>query len=463
MALFVDEQVIEERENKQFIQMINEAYFGRTPGITRCFNAFCDFRNKYLRSNKVGQTIVSITNLTADHDKDLHRFCNEMERQFGFDSFFLVIENSATVNAYTYPIMFGAGDKDPKKNLIIDKEGYHFKKELKMSGIVCIYTSLLFNIDFSNEEMFAIILHEVGHNFQSYINGSVRSLDVVYKILYIYETILYTLINLGQGDIEYAISKISELFMISKPTHSVFFKAYNKLTSNENMINLYSYFNFVKGLISVPTALIQGILMVPLIPIQGIMIGISAVMQSLMILPIHANKYLGEQIADAFPTYYGFGVANINTFKEGKLSPFGPFVKTVSNLPLIGHIYNLFLIPTEILLSIGDEHPSDIVRCQSMIDAMKTDLNDKRLSPKLRKELSKQITEIEKGMDDYYEKACTIKNPHVFKNFINRAIFNKGGDFKYKAFKSIFNPHADNLANANMVRGESAVINVNIV
>ena len=48
MGIYSGEDAIACLEAKQFRQVVNEAYFGRTPGINRCFNAFCDFRHKYL-------------------------------------------------------------------------------------------------------------------------------------------------------------------------------------------------------------------------------------------------------------------------------------------------------------------------------------------------------------------------------------------------------------------------------
>lgn len=465
MSIFVNEQALDNYENKVFMQAINEAYFGRTPGITKCFNAFCDFRHKYLSTSKINNSFRAITNLTADHDKDLHRFCNEMERQFGFDSFSFIIENSLDINACTYGILLGDNShQDPKKNIIIDKEGYHFKKELKMSCIVSIYTALLFDNELSDDETFAIILHEIGHNFQQYMNGNMQSLGLIYKAVYIYETILYFLIDLGQGNIDSAISNIFWTSVATKPTHNLISKAYNKITSNENMLNLYSYFNFIKGLVNIPSSIISSITMVPLAPILGIISGVIDVLQSILFFPFHAYNYMGEQIADAFPTYYGFGEVNVNIFKKHKLgSPFGPFVEGVGKIPLVGHLYNVLLIPAQLLIEIGDCHPSDITRCQAMLDSMKTDLNDKRLSPKLRKELSEQIENIEKSLDNYYDKAITIKNPNLFKDFIDKCIFQKGGDIKYRTYKTIFKLPESNMNMANHIRENSNIANTKII
>ena len=71
------------------LKVLNEVYFGETPGITRCFQAFCEFRNKYITKR-----IIFTGNPNADKDKDLQRFVQEIEREFGLYSYSIVIVSS---------------------------------------------------------------------------------------------------------------------------------------------------------------------------------------------------------------------------------------------------------------------------------------------------------------------------------------------------------------------------------
>ena len=48
---------------------------------------------------------------------------------------------------------------------------FKFKKEAGYAAIVCIYAGLIFNPNYSTEEIMAIIMHEIGHNFQEAISG----------------------------------------------------------------------------------------------------------------------------------------------------------------------------------------------------------------------------------------------------------------------------------------------------
>ena len=59
-------------------QILNEVYFGYTPGIARVFSAFQDFRHKHVVDRK-----FFMGNIDADNDPDLRKFIQEVEREFG--------------------------------------------------------------------------------------------------------------------------------------------------------------------------------------------------------------------------------------------------------------------------------------------------------------------------------------------------------------------------------------------
>ena len=90
MGIYANRALLEQKSDQAFIQAINEVYFGRTAGINRCFNTFCDFREKYTDDS----FLRGIKHIDVDHDKDLKRFCEEMERQFGFESFSFIVVKS---------------------------------------------------------------------------------------------------------------------------------------------------------------------------------------------------------------------------------------------------------------------------------------------------------------------------------------------------------------------------------
>ena len=60
---------------------INEVYFGQTPGIMRCFEAFSAWRSKYTTDSR-----LYMMNTAAEKDPLLGKFITEMEREFGLYS-----------------------------------------------------------------------------------------------------------------------------------------------------------------------------------------------------------------------------------------------------------------------------------------------------------------------------------------------------------------------------------------
>ena len=442
LGIYANRALLEQKSDQAFIQAINEVYFGRTSGINRCFNAFCDFREKYTDDS----FLRGIKYIDVDHDKDLKRFCEEMERQFGFESFSFIIKNTIEVNMCTIPISFwqnGIPSKHNIKNWVyMDKEGYHFNKDARASCIIISYAQMLFDVNLSNEEAFSIVMHEVGHNFQAFLNGDMLNMSFVSNIIKVYSIIMDIFINLYYMNPDGIITDIENIALSTQISHRGLSKLYNRLTEDTTRNNLYSYFNFISGILKVPRNIANAVIMLPLAPILGLAAGAITFLTSfgsLVNLFSHTYDYAGEQMADNFPTYYGFGVSRVSSQLKSP-SPFGPLVQGAGKIPVIGHIYNFLLMPAQMLLDIGDEHPATSTRCKSVINSMKTDLNDPSLSPKLRAQLAKEISSAEKVMDDYFKKASDITDPQAFKVFYDKCIYaSANGGFKYRTFRSIFN------------------------
>lgn len=97
------------------MDILNEVYFGQTPGITRCFEYFSKFRQKYLTHMRVFTYMNSTHKISADHDEDLYKFCREMEKEFGFYSFSFMVWNDDIPNMMTLPIQFNKNRIGMKK------------------------------------------------------------------------------------------------------------------------------------------------------------------------------------------------------------------------------------------------------------------------------------------------------------------------------------------------------------
>ena len=132
--------------------IIQEVYFGRIPEIEEIFQEFVKLRTDYMaiRTGKNSKQIAKIEKL--------------IEHFFGFKAFSLDIVNNNSPNAYTYPVASSI-DINPVNYIETTSKGYRFKKEANVATISMITTGLFTNKAFSNEEVFATFLHEIGHSF----------------------------------------------------------------------------------------------------------------------------------------------------------------------------------------------------------------------------------------------------------------------------------------------------------
>lgn len=400
-------------------QILNEVYFGYTPGIARVFSAFQDFRHKHVVDRK-----FFMGNIDADNDPDLRKFIQEVEREFGLYSFSFIIVNDDKPNMMTLTPFFSGND--PKKMVEITKTGIKFKKEAKANIVTIAPTGLLFNDKFTDEEMFAIFLHEVGHNFQRFMSREIYSLQVVSEVYVVYLLILETLIMPLR-----AIKDIGRLTITSKPALNIISKAFNSLTLKDKK-TLYTYINYISGIAKTFIKFAKDPVNVLMYPINGVLYGVLNLAQAISLTGI--KDYYGERFADNFPSYYGFGqhIVSANR-KMGTREIRTGLEYYIKSCPIIGHLINIASIPATWILGIADCHPASPTRMRSIVNSMEKDLEDPRLSPKLKKELKRQIEEIEKQNEEFYKKAINIANPEFVQMALNKFTYKiMKGDLKLK-------------------------------
>ena len=313
------------------------------------------------------------------------------------------------------------------------------------------------NEKYSDEQIFAAVLHEVGHNFQEYLNGNVHSLHSAVGLM----QVISDIISLLSGNI--AIVKHLKIYLFnSDPSHRALSKWFNSVTSDTDRNNIYSYFNFIRGILRLPSNLLADIILVPLHPVLKILIGYTSILNkcSLVGTVVAAHGYLGEVIADNFASYYGFGEALatcLDQMEEGFLSA------KIQHIPLIGHIYNFMMLPGDLLLSLGDVHPSSAARAYDVLQSMKYDLQDPSLSPELKKKLATEIEHYEKTMNKIYDDKSRIQNAQVIQGIFDKAIFT-GGSMRYSWNSSLWgDPAVEARKATNNLRESTSILNTKII
>ena len=289
------------------------------------------------------------------------------------------------------------------------------------------------------------------------MNGNVHSLHSAIGILQVISDIL----NLLNGNIQ-VIQSLKTYLFTSDTSHRALSKWFNSITSDTDRNNIYSYFNFVRGILQLPSNLLADVIMIPLMPALKILSGFVSIINkcSLVGIVVSAHGYLGEVIADNFASYYGFGEAlatALDQMESGFLSA------KIQHIPLIGHIYNFMMLPGDLLMSLGDEHPSNAARAYDVLQSMKYDLQDPSLSPELKKKLTAEIEQYEKTMNKIYDDKSRIGNAQVVQGIFDKAIFS-GGSMRYSWNSSLWGDPAREARKAtDNLRESTSIINTKII
>lgn len=146
-------------------EIINEAYVGKSSTLKELEKAIHDLRS-----------IVKVS--TPNNCKEVLKINRLVEKQFGMKLFALYIDSSKQFNAYTYTIggFYDYALNEPWKYVTGDKQnGYRFTSDNQFTVITHIYLGALTDPKYTDAEILAILLHEIGHNFG----------DCLYDTLYI--------------------------------------------------------------------------------------------------------------------------------------------------------------------------------------------------------------------------------------------------------------------------------------
>ena len=423
MGIYADRALLEQKSDQAFIQAINEVYFGRTAGINRVFNAYCDWREPFISKTKYFN--ATYKNM---YNKDMEVFRNEVCKQFGFKTFSYNVIQMPVLNSFTVTEVIPTRTVS---KIEITKDGYRFKKDTDINAIVSVYSDLILNPQYTNEENFAILLHEIGHNFQSAISQSLATLDAASMIFIL-------LINVLKRP-EVLVNALGNLILSSDITKKGFNTVINGVSSNQIVGSLYSVFSLIAYIGLYGVSLFRDILALPEQPLYRILRFVDSAIEYLFMCLFGRPQvdFAQERIADGFAASYGFGEAltsGLLKFEGNGISGNTLLDDAVGAIPLIGHLYSLICLPGLILCSFVDEHPIVADRAYDILNDLKQDLKDPSLSPQLKKQLEKEISNYERNMDTYFKESKKLSNANFAAVYFQEYIYNNQGSKKLKAF-----------------------------
>lgn len=354
-------------------EIIQESYYGKLPEFDELENLFDRINAK---AKKVGYT-KSNPNKMPEHKKIEKIFT----KLFGFKKTLIYWEPYSAANAYTLSLNTYMVFTDKKKS-IVKRDGKGFY-DSSHSIVLTVYISVgLLTTGLTSRELIAVILHEIGHNFD-------------YSVWHKLEGIIYSIMSLGLTALDIYQNKDrtndikEDFYLTTKQKDDKVYKNQKTRDRIDRQIEDAERTSYKIGRV------LDGILFIPLAPVYLICAPLSMIMQMENI----AGKK-GELFADSFATAYGYGpelITALNRFEnikpenkpKGKISKF---------------FFDLGKIHEEILQAFsGEVHGSNMERCQECIEKLKYDLRKNDFPPEMKEVLVEEINSLTRLYKQFYK------------------------------------------------------------
>lgn len=406
-------------------QALNELYYGETNDIKKL-----QYLITKLREESKNTKVTKINSL--DIIKDINR---HIENMFGFKAYALYIVPSGTFNVYTLPVSNKIDVWDEKENLKYDKNTLKYTNN-KYIVITYIHSGLLLDERFSDREITAILLHEIGHSFTSgYRNNALisNSLKIINVVTSIEDVIIKMIIN-KQLDLSTPLMLSNKYIEFSNKIEQTIRK--NKLISNF-MDSIHHIKNIIGQILN------EIVLFIEKLSIMNPISIIFNIKNRLMsITPFNVAKshiaFRNEQLSDNFATMFGYGSDLSSALSKMDRLGNGYKVEEIFNkIPIIQQMYQLMTIPVSFLFHTLNSHPETINRIKNQIDMLNYELKKSDLDPKVRKEIESDLKELNEVLDKYLEVAGNPKvDPHLYNKLYSKFMLEKfSGDRRERRFK----------------------------
>ena len=355
-------------------KLVMEGYVGKTPNLVKVEKIFEEIKTEIasVGDDKIAQYKYAMQ-LNLTWDKRFRLVEKLFEKEFGFKKFQLISKSNVVANAFTM-----ISSKFTKVNIskmpeLPTKHGKrYYDASQQYLCSVWLYSSLF--VDLTPGEIMAIILHEVGHNF-----------DVV-RESWVADCIAHFMLQ-NRADFEKDQAEEYEDGL----NYYKWERRRDSETENNNMSKV-SIERLREFLNSVKIPRFDDLLNLVVYPIAGPILSVLVAMSG-----GYWRSVASEFFADSFATAYGYGPDLISSFKKFEdeniyLGKADSFLGTVN--------YTTRILPG-ILFFMLDVHPSTQARLKRQITDLEKIVNDPD-TPKETKQLAKRDADLCKAIYKEY-------------------------------------------------------------
>ena len=373
--------------------LVQELYVGETKFITDFIELVSKARAPYVGSLK----------RPIKGNKDFIKIGDMIADEFGFASCTFMVPFDNSMNAFTFPITSNidktlSGVK-PKFNKV---KGMSYDKNVhRYHIVVCVTSGIWFNPLFSDREVVAAILHEVGHSFVTQ-SGRMLSMTECRRVLLVLKYVYDMLISICSMDPNTVINTFGSYMMAFNSVKSLV-NQLARMCASHPIFAIYNGLEAIsEWILAVFMQLLKeiAVLIRPAANLTGLYTQlVNAVLTKLLLNPLVATGRSQEYLSDSFAAMYGLG-PEISTFLT-KIStvdaPTGTISeKIINNIPFIGALYEMTAIPVLCITNQIQDHPSTAARVNKIIDELEKEMNNVDLNPKAKAQLKKDLVEVKK-------------------------------------------------------------------
>lgn len=330
---------------------------------------------------------------TITNSKEMKKICELLKKKFGFAEMYIMVVPYAQFNAFTTPQNFLVRDITAGMPSLFASKKDYYDYDHKYYCFITLYTEL-FDGTFTADEIMALILHEIGHNFDtsvlSYVGDCLAEPFILYmcgsasglKNWIVQRVVGQSLISRIMGYLKSPINYILDAYPIV-----AFFGSYAA------QIQMFErkYLDVIDNVKS-------------LLRIRDVIGGVRFMLtyNNPLYLAASAISNLGdvqkEVFSDSFATYHGYGAAMISAFNKAE--------RKMEITTSRSELFNTFVwagAASRAILQLihGAAHPETQTRSRLVLDDMKRLSENKTLPPKIKNIVKKDYELAQKAYDTY--------------------------------------------------------------
>lgn len=334
------------------------------------------------------------------------------------------------MNAMTYPIIYNIGC-NPEDHLHSTPNGFKFDREFGYVTQISYTSNVILNKDFTDREVLAVLLHEVGHSFVL-VQEQIVPLVVSNRDMIVINSIMLAILYILSGDPISASKQITTLLNSNNFIKKIKYTYHTSLKKSILGKIIDRIDTGIFGRIGIFLSnRINDIFKIT--GLNNVSKALSLIMNGWPFLGDKGRKNLEkrmrsqnaygrsmEYFSDNFPASYGLGAdlaSALEKMEFREMSKSEKVVDAISKLnPLNLLLGELVKLPYYEFLNAVDVHPKYAHRINKIEADLKKELSKSKMNPKMKKELQKSLDEINK-MKQNLKQGEKIKenNPVAYK------------------------------------------------